>query len=126
MLLSGFIAITRELFITTQIVSIVISMLAIIVMFKIEFKLKYDKLVVISPVFFLVFSWAFSDYMTSGLENPLTYLLVSMLFYCLFCTDKERNLRLIFLILSLIVLNRFDYGVLFFTIGIGTYVHFFK
>ncbi len=113
MLLSGFIAITRELFITTQIVSIVISMLAIIVMFKIEFKLKYDKLVVISPVFFLAFSWAFSDYMTSGLENPLTYLLVSLLFYCLYCTDKERNLRYIFLILSLIVLNRFDYGVLF-------------
>ncbi len=51
--------------------------------------------------------------MTSGLENPLTYLLVSLLFYCLFCFDKEKKIKLIFLILSLIVLNRFDYGLLF-------------
>ena len=113
LLLSSVIAITRELFVTTQIVSIVISILAIIVLTKMEIKLQNGKLVIVSPIFFLAFSWAFCDYMTSGLENPLTYLLVSLLLYCLFCTDKERNLKFIFLILSLIVLNRLDYGLIF-------------
>ena len=111
--LSSIIVFTKELFLTTQIMSILISVLAILILTKIEFKLQIGKFVAVSPIFFLLFSSAFCDYMTSGLESSLTYLLVSLLFYLLFCTGKLRNLRYIFLILSLIVLNRLDHGLIF-------------
>ena len=111
--LSCVIAATKELFITTQIVSIIISILAIIVLTKIELKLGQKNLIVASPIIFLAFSQAFSDYMTSGLENPLSYLLISLLFYFMFTASIEKNLKYIFVILALIVLNRLDIGLIF-------------
>ena len=111
--LSGVIAVTKELFITTQIVSIIISILAIIILTKIELKLGQNNLIIVSPIVFLAFSQAFGDYMTSGLENPLSYLLISLLFYFIFTTNIEKNLKYIFVILALIVQNRLDIGLIF-------------
>ncbi len=112
-LLSGFILVSGEMFITTSILSVVISVLAIIVFVKLELTIAKSSLTYISPVFFLAFSFAFCDYMTSGLENPMSYLLVSLLLYYLFQENMHKHLQLIFLILALLVLNRFEYLILF-------------
>ena len=111
--LSSVIAITRELYVTTQIVSIIISLVAIIVFSKMELTLGKKNLLLVSPLFYLIFSWAFCDYLTSGLENPLSYLLISLLLYFLFHANLEKYVARIYIILSLIVLNRYDLGLIF-------------
>lgn len=112
-LLSGVIAITNEMFLTTSILSILISVTAIIFLLRMELNLGKTAFTYISPIYFLVFSFAFCDYMTSGLENPLSYLLTSLLLFVLFQEDLRKNLQFIFVILALLVLNRFDYVLLF-------------
>ena len=111
--LSGAYFLTEELFVTTSILSVIISVIAVIIMLRLEFKLVNGKPIFISPVFYLAFSFAFCDYLTSGLENPLSYLLVSLLFYLLFQKNVYKHLRFIFVILALLVLNRFDHSILF-------------
>ena len=117
-LLSGVIAFTSEIFLTTSIVSIILSLTAIIILLRMEFNLGNTKLTYITPIYFLIFSFAFCDYMTSGLENPLSYLLTSLLLYLLFQENIRKNLQLIYIILALLVLNRFDYVVLFFPLAL--------
>ena len=117
-LLSGVIAVTNEMFLTTSIVSIILSVTTIIILLRMEINLGNTELTYISPIFFLVFSFAFCDYMTSGLENPLSYLLTSLLFYLLFQENLQKKMQFIFLILALLVLNRFDYVVLFFPLAL--------
>ena len=112
-LLTGIIFVTGELFVTTSILCIIISLLAIIMLLKFEVTQCKSGVSFISPVFFLAFSWAFCDYMTSGLENSLTYFLVALLITLLYQEISSRNTQVIFIILSLLVLNRFDYAILF-------------
>ena len=111
--LSGFISITKELFYTTSIVSIAISIFSIIFLLMIEFNTAKSKLIYVSPIFLLAFSFAFADYMTSGLENPLSYLLTSLIFYLLYQKNLQKKLPIIFFLLALLVLNRFDFVLLF-------------
>ena len=111
-------SLTRELFLTTIIVSIVLAILAISIILKIEINLYEKKLTLLTPVILLLFSWSFIDYSTSGLENSLSFLLVGLLLFILFCKDRRSNLKIIFLILSLLVLNRFDHSVLFLPLAI--------
>ena len=105
--------ITQELFLTTIIVSTIFSMLSVILLMKIEFNEARNNRTLISPVILLIFSWAFCDYTTSGLENSLSFLLTGILIYILSQNQWEQKLREIFLILSMLVLNRIDYSVLF-------------
>ena len=93
-------------------------MLAVLIYIKMERSLAGKQLTYISPTFFLIFSWAFCDYMTSGLENPLSYLLVSILLMLLFQENFQQHLRTIFGVLALLVLNRLDYGLLFLPLAI--------
>ena len=51
--------------------------------------------------------------MTSGLENSLSYLIVSVLFYVLTRDNWKDHLTLIYVLLALIVLNRMDYAIIF-------------
>ena len=118
LLSSAVIAITRELFVTTSILNIVLSMSSIILLTKLDLDLNKKKVTLISPIYYLIFSCAFCDYMTSGLENSLTYFLVVLLFYHLFHEKFYVHLRSIFIILALIVLNRFDYVILFFPLSL--------
>ncbi|MFQ5622661.1 MAG: hypothetical protein ACE5FS_04620 [Paracoccaceae bacterium] len=53
-------------------------------------------------------SVAFRDYMTSGLENPLSFLLVAVVFALLPKVDEARARRLVWIVLALAVLNRQD------------------
>lgn len=105
--------VTRELFITTIVISLILTILSVILLMKIEYDYNKEKFIIISPIFFLIFSWAFIDYSTSGLENPLTNFLIALTFFFIFNRKVSNNLKYIYLVLSLIVLNRFDYAILF-------------
>ena len=111
-LLSGVISLTSEMFVTTSVLSIVISTFAILTLFLLELNLRNTVITYISPVLYLIFSFAFCDYMTSGLENPLSYLLLSILLFLLFKETLHKRMQFIFLVIALLILNRFDYVVL--------------
>ena len=111
--LSSIVFVTRELFNTTIFVCIVLSMLSVLLLIKMEYDNKKCIKSVFSPIYLLLFSWAFCDYTTSGLENSLSYFLVGLLLYMFNSTVWRKNINYIFILLSLLVLNRLDYVVLF-------------
>ena len=124
--LSGFVGVTKELFTTVILVSVFFSNLAILILVFTEVNLSRNKLIHITPVIFLAFSLAFCDFMTSGLENPLTYFLISVLFFLLFTKSIQENLQIIFFILALLVLTRYDFILLFLPLTLVlliTYAH---
>ncbi len=114
LLLSFFVFVTQELFLTTIIISAILSLLSVLILMKIEFDKSNSNRTLLSPVIFFVFSWAFCDFTTSGLENPLSYLLTALLIYLISLDNWKQELQKVFIVLSLLVLNRFDYVVLFF------------
>ena len=112
LILSGLISITRELYYTTIFTNISFSIAAILVMFYIERKLPRESQLLVSPAILFIFSWAFIDYTTSGLENSLSYFLIGIVF--LFVASgkyKDKNSYLFF-VFSLIALNRLDHAIL--------------
>ena len=114
LVLSLFGFVTQELFLTTIIVSTIFAISSVLLLMKIEFNQGKVNRTFISPVIFLIFSWAFCDYTTSGLENPLSFFLTGLLIYLLSFDNWKDKLQLIFIVLALLVLNRIDYSVLFF------------
>ncbi|MGI9249909.1 MAG: hypothetical protein ACR2PR_01755 [Pseudohongiellaceae bacterium] len=131
LLLSFVTAITRELSVTTLMVSISLSSAAVALLLAVERRapplVGKSKLGGgLTPVLLLFFSYAFCEYMTSGLENPLSYFLVGLLLWFI-ATDKlaqhttqhlTQHRRWMFLIMALLVLNRFDYAALFLPLAI--------
>ena len=113
LVLSLFSFFTKELFLTTISISIIFAFLGVLLLMKIEFDQKDESRTIISPVIFLIFSWSFCDYTTSGLENPLSFFLTGLLIYYLSQNTWRQKLQQIFVILSLLVLNRIDYLILF-------------
>jgi arabinofuranosyltransferase len=112
-LLSGFYALTHEAYLTTLAVSILLS-LAVVILVSLAFT---DDLFSISiGLVILCLSPAFVEYATSGLENPLTYFLLT-LFLILFFRFEERptNLQVFFLglVASLAMVNRLDTGLFY-------------
>lgn len=116
-LLSGFHLITGELFYTTIVVSILISAASIWVLTqKIATSLGATLLGVVA----LALSRSFIDFSTSGLENPLSFLLLALFIHQIYSDTHtaenthrhatKRRKPLIYLIAtcSLITLNRFD------------------
>ena len=116
--LSGFVKITGELYLTTSIISIVFSMLSVLILLSIEFNSKNDRVLLIPITSFLLFSWSFVDYMTSGLENPLSYFLTSLLLLTFTSINWRNYYSFIFFLISLLVLNRIDYVIIFFPLAI--------
>ena len=138
LLLSGLVFVTRELFMTTIALSIALSLAAVALLLALEARAAglggwldfwrgsgrgagrdsgqgngKARLALLTPALLLPFSIAFCDYMTSGLENPLSYFLVGLLLWLVAGGDKGQNRRWGFLVLALLVLNRFDYAALF-------------
>ena len=105
-LLSGFYFITREIYYTSLIVSILISVSAVLLLL---YKISDSIFNSILAALILILSKAFIDFSTSGLENPLTHLLI-VLFFIVFFTQKENNKKLLTLsiIASLSTINRMD------------------
>jgi len=112
--------ITNELFVTNIVISIVFSVLSIAVLLRINYGyLTNDqnrKNLMLVFIIFLGFSKAFTDYMTSGLENPLSFLLIGLIFLLLVKESKNKPSKLsemfVFILLALAFLNRFDFAVL--------------
>ena len=111
--LSFFTFFTRELYLTTTVISIIQSLIAVYIILYVEYKNNESQQIIFSPIFFLVFSFAFMDYTSSGLENSLSYLIFSVLFLVFFRFNWRDHLALIYTLLALLVLNRMDYFILF-------------
>lgn len=105
-LLSAFYFFTKEIFFTSLIISITLSLASVLIL---VFKLAVAKGNMVLVLFSVIFSKAFIDYSTSGLENPLTYLLL-VLFACIYFSNKTAKTKIIFLsvLSSLVLINRMD------------------
>ena len=110
-ILSAFYFITREIYFTSITISILISIGAVLLLF---YKLPNSITNTIFISLILIFSKAFIDYSTSGLENPLTHLLI-VVFFILYFNDEGGGKKLfkLSLIASLAVLNRMDIILIF-------------
>ena len=120
LLLSGIYFFSREIFITSLIASIVISISAVVILTFRSSVSQENKLLVLLA---LVFSKAFIDYSTSGLENPLTNLLLVL--FAIFYLKGEVSRKSVFLLSflsSLILINRIDSFLLIFP-GFVYYVY---
>jgi arabinofuranosyltransferase len=110
-IISAFYFITREIYFTSITISILISIGTVLLLF---YKLSNSITNTILLSLILIFSKAFIDYSTSGLENPLTHLLI-VVFFILYFKDKGKGNKLfnLSLIASLAVLNRMDIILIF-------------
>jgi len=110
-IISAFYFITREIYFTSISISILISTGAVLLLI---YKLSNSITNTIFVSLILIFSKAFIDYSTSGLENPLTHLLI-VVFFILYFKDEggEKKLFKLSLIASLAVLNRIDIVLIF-------------
>ena len=102
---------THEIYYTSIILSLLIS---IITVWILAFKVSRSPLAAIFAVLILTLCNAFVDYATSGLENPLSHLLL-VIFLAVYFHGKpgEKNLLILSLIASLGLTNRMDTALLF-------------
>lgn len=112
LLLTAFYAITREEYLTTLAISIVLSLSAVgLVLWQADTRLR-------SALFLgavLISSKAFVDYSTSGLENPLTHLLIAVFAILLLRQRAEPQPSQVYalaLVGGIMMLNRLDTGLL--------------
>ncbi|MBI9043017.1 MAG: glycosyltransferase family 39 protein [Anaerolineaceae bacterium] len=101
---------THEVFLTSIFVSIIVSLAAIIL----AVRLAHSTTSAIAGIILLSLSNAYVDYATSGLENPMTHLLL-VIFLILFYRGQEntgknalRNLFFLSMLSSLALVNRMD------------------
>ena len=108
--IAGFYAITNEPFYTSLFVSIGLSTAAVLVYgLRIARSLEAGLL----GILILTLSKAFTDYATSGLENPLTHLALALFFVAWFTRSAgPRRFFLLSLLAALAMLNRMDAGLL--------------
>jgi arabinofuranosyltransferase len=111
-LLSSLYALTREAYFTTLALSFTLSLSAVVL---ISFSFTRDGFSRAAGLLILCLSPAFVEYSTSGLENPLTYLLMTLFLLQIFQMDDQPTGMQIFLLgllASLAALNRLDSGLL--------------
>jgi arabinofuranosyltransferase len=107
LVVSGFYFITHEIFITVTLLCIVFSAIAAYLVVR---KISVSTTAGLVALAAFLSSRAFMDYSTSGLENPMTFLLMACFYLVYFRTelwDLRRSCLLIFL-LALVGLNRLD------------------
>jgi arabinofuranosyltransferase len=110
-LLTGFYFLTCEFYYTSILLSIAVSLLAFYFLLS---KISTSASSSIVAGFILIFSKAFIDYSTSGLENPLTHLLIVLFYLVYFNQPTGKNKILAFsFISSLAALNRLDSLIIF-------------
>lgn len=105
-LFSGVYFFTREAYYTSIILSIILSLAALILLYGFISKSAISALF---GVLVLTLSNAYVDYATSGLENPLTHLLL-VIFWIIYFRSKptEKHLFTLSLVASLAGFNRLD------------------
>ena len=107
LLLSGLFCVTADIYYSALFASIALSLAAVLI---VAFGIARTLAQAILGLMILVFSKAFVDYSTSGLENPLSYLLLA-LFLRMYLPQEAmtpRRLLKLSLLAGLIVLNRMD------------------
>jgi arabinofuranosyltransferase len=105
LLLSVFYFFTHEIYLTTILISLALTIgLAILILRSVENKWR-----ALAAVFLLTLSTAFADYTTSGLENPLSHLLLGI-FLIVFMQkgNSSRKLFWMALLAALGAVNRLD------------------
>ena len=110
-------AFTREIYTTSIFLSLLLSFGTVGVLWR---HVARSNAQVLLAVVILTSSKAFTDYSTSGLENPLTHLLCA-LFLAVYLREEtgKRKLLLLTLIAALAMLNRMDTALLFLpTLGV--------
>ncbi|MFH1051256.1 MAG: hypothetical protein V1779_10065, partial [bacterium] len=108
---SFFYAITGNIYDTTMFLSFAFSFAAV---WLLVFKIANNKLLAIAGLIILIISKTFIDYTSSGLENPLTYFLISLFLIFYFKEDDIKNkLFKLSLLTALVMLNRMDLVLLF-------------
>lgn len=104
-------AVTREYFYSLFIAGALISTAALAI---VTLRLSRSQYLAISLLLAAMLSHAFVDYSTSGLENPLTHLLIALFAWVyLGQLPNERRFKLLCLIGGLALLSRPDNGALF-------------
>lgn len=104
---SAFYFFTREVFFTSILLSIIISLITV---YLLIFKLSKNFHSAVLIIFPILLSKAFIDFSTSGLENSLSHLLFIILSIVYFREEKLTKRKFITGFLSaLILLNRYDY-----------------
>ncbi len=127
LLLSVLTYITGDYYYTIIYISIVLSLLAIFTI--IYYASKRNSLnAVVLGLLLLLFSKAFIDYSSSGLENPLTYFLFAITLYILFSYNNfsDRQLKLLYILFAMIFLNRMDYILIIFPVVITLWIRYKK
>jgi len=105
-LLSFFYFFTREAYYTTIILSLLISLVAVVLY---TYKIVRVRSIAILGILILILSRAFTDYSTSGLENPLSHLCLIIFFIIYFGPENRINEPFwLSLVASLSALNRMD------------------
>ena len=104
-----FYSITSEVYFTSLAVSLLFSSFAVIILL-LQIKHTVMKILIIA---LLLSSKAFTDYTSSGLENPLSYFLI-MIFLYLYFKDKydSKNILYLSLVSSSILLTRLDLAII--------------
>jgi len=101
-------AITGEIVYTSMITGLLVSAGAILLLLRHTTRFSWDAVGILLALFA---SHAFTDYATSGLENPLSHLLIAAFFGEWF---RKRRPEYLALWASLTMLNRLDLALLFF------------
>ncbi len=110
-IMAGAYAVTHELFFTSQLLSILLSVLAVALLILPG---QRDPFLGLACVITLTLSKAFVDFSTSGLENPLTHLLLALLLMAYSQAPTElRRVLVVGLLTALGMLNRLDTVLLF-------------
>jgi arabinofuranosyltransferase len=100
---------TREAYLTTLAVSIVVSLVAVSLLVR---RIASSLETAAIGVAVLTFSKAYVEYSTSGLENPLSFLLLALFVWLWFRDRTQGTIRGLWLIAGLLMLNRLDLAVL--------------
>jgi arabinofuranosyltransferase len=101
--------VTREAYFTPLVVSIVASLAA---MWLLVTRIAVSSATAIIGASVLTFSRAFVEFSTSGLENPLTHLLLAIFFVLYWHPERGHCLTHLWIVVSLIMVNRLDAGML--------------
>ncbi len=111
LLLSAVYFFTREIYLTTIFVSLALTLLAA---WLLVFRIAARPWQGLAALGLLALSTAFMDYTTSGLENPLTHLLLAVfLWLFLRAAGHPRQLFWLCLVAALAAVNRLDTGLLY-------------
>jgi arabinofuranosyltransferase len=101
---------TREPYLTVVLLSIAMSIVAVGFY---AFRVAGSSRMAVVGILALTFSKSFIDYTTSGLENPLSYLLLGILVY-LYCKVEDTPKKMLYfgLVTSALLLTRLDFGLI--------------